>query len=55
MGASDELQTSNGFITGDELHEASRLSKWQRSLEFWRRATRIYAGFKVGAPAPGWP
>ena len=50
MGGSDTLTqapSTNGFITGDELHEASRLAKWQRSLQFWRRATRIYASFKV--------
>jgi hypothetical protein len=50
MGGSDTLTqapSNNGFITGDELHEASRLAKWQRSLQFWRRATRIYASFKV--------
>lgn len=51
MGAADQLSTApsaNGLITGDELHDTSKLAKWQRSLQFWRRATRIYAGFKVG-------
>lgn len=41
------LPQRSAFISGDEAHETSRLSKWKRSAEFWRRATRIYAGFKV--------